>query len=167
MEALNTQAANFRRKRQISQGYTVNTKPKSAPAGKDVDAKSPPFAHLTVRIPVHVRAQLQSEADSRSEDLATTVRRHLYQGLSRDQTEARFEVLERKLDALLSRDVSAPSTGAQDQLENLTQAALDMERRLNETLPGQAHIKMRIEQVAQAYGDIVDFINGKKKPEGR
>ena len=46
---------------------------------------------IYVRVPEPVFEQLKTEAERRAQDLATTVRRHIQAGMSRDDIDARLE----------------------------------------------------------------------------
>ena len=121
--------------------------------------KPPGMVRLNLRVPAPVFAQLFRDAERRSEDVSATARRHLAAGLSRDENGGRFEALERKLDVLLANDPAAQLSASETQMEALTTAALDMERRLTESLTAQAGIKADLRKIMKAYSEIVNILN--------
>lgn len=122
----------------------MSTKTERIKVGAEASEKGAPSVHITVRVPAHVHAQLEREAQRKSEDLSTTIRRHIFQGLARDEIQARFDKIERKL----------------DDLSELHPVVLQLAQNINQLGAQQGTVLAEIKKVAEAYSEIFDALVG-------
>ncbi len=117
---------------------------------------------ISVRVPALVCAQFQREAEGRCEDLATTVRRHLSLSLARDEIEARLGPIQEALEGLAGSSLGERLDSTEAQLAACAEAALDMERKLSESVSGVARMETKLQRLADVYNQVADFLNNRQ-----